>query len=369
MDITTRNFFRLLRAGAFNTEEQIEPISAWKWKRIYQFALMHGVSALMYDGIKKCGQQFFMQLPEGLNAEWENSTHEIETQNSNTTRQALQLIEHFNRQQLRPILLNAQALAHYYDHPDHRLSGNIEIFFPFDTQGKKADEWALANGQQLNNNEKYVLSYVWNGTNFSHCHRMMRLTNKLHNYALQNIIEKNIRENQPTTMLLNGIRIETPSPTLELLLCLLRITRYMLNDGISLKHIVDLGIFLRKAGDKVDYVLLQEWIDKLKLSRMAYLSGALLVELFDFTTDEIPFMPAGGRLSIARILQELFKLQRPQKEEWYFQQGKDMFVHTVNSSAMFWQVRHSARYFRYYPSESFTNLFSAFAHSLSHIEE
>jgi hypothetical protein len=56
--------------------------------------------------------------------------------------------------------------------------------------------------------------------------------------------------------------------------------------------------------------------------------------------------------------------------DWYFQQGEDnFFVHNTNSTAMFWYVKRSARYFKYYPSETLTNFLSSFAHSLSHIEE
>jgi hypothetical protein len=36
---------------------------------------------------------------------------------------------------------------------------------------------------------------------------------------------------------------------------------------------------------------------------------------------------------------------------------------------MLWSVRRSAKYFRYYPTETVTNFFTSFAHSLSHIEE
>ena len=34
MDIIQRNLFRLLRSGAFGTQEQIEPMSAFKWERL-----------------------------------------------------------------------------------------------------------------------------------------------------------------------------------------------------------------------------------------------------------------------------------------------------------------------------------------------
>ena len=369
MDITTRNFFRLLRAGAFGTQEEIEPLSAWKWKRIYQLSIMQGVSALVYDGVQQCSSQFFVQLPAGLKDEWERTTQQID-QKSHTTRDQLpQLFDTFSRQQLRPILFNTLIMSLNYDRPTHRLAESIDIFFPFATQGRKADEWAQANGTPTPSKENHVFSYQWNNTEAKHYHQMLRLTNKLHNHTLQSIIEKSIRESSPTFLTIDGVRIETLNPTLTLLLLLLQISQFVLNEGVPLMLLVDLGVYLRKVGDKIDYIQLQEWIDKLRLGRMAQLSGVLLTNLLKFTDDEVPFMNPKGRKDLKRVMDELFQLRRSQQNEWYFQQGKDTFVHTVNSSAMFWQVRHSARYFRYYPTESFTNLFAAFAHSLTHIEE
>ena len=39
MDITNRNFFRVLRQGAFGVSEELEPISQFKWNRILQIAM------------------------------------------------------------------------------------------------------------------------------------------------------------------------------------------------------------------------------------------------------------------------------------------------------------------------------------------
>ena len=369
MDITTRNFYRLLRAGAFDTQEQIEPISAWKWKRIYQLSLLHGVSALMYDGLTKCSDQFFLQLPDGLRDEWEKTTLKTEACNKQADEQLRALFHLFKQQQLRPVLLKGEAQAVNYRQPLHRFPTGIDIFFPFETQGKKADKWAQDHAKSVVGKDRHVLAYEWNGCDVKHYHRMQQLTNKVLNHALQNIIEKDFRETPPTYIYNSGEQIETISYNLSLLLLILRITVRMLNDGMLLNEIVDMGVFLRKVGDKVDFVLLQEWIDKLALGRVAQLLGALLVGLFEFTPDEIPFMSTDRQVNITRFMQELFQLQQSERDEWFFQQGNGIFVHTANKSAMFWQMQHSLRYFRYYPSESFTNLFAAFAHSLSHIEE
>lgn len=59
MDIIQRNFLRLLKCGAFEQREQIEPMSAWKWNRLFQLSQMHDVTPWCFDGIKMCGDDFF----------------------------------------------------------------------------------------------------------------------------------------------------------------------------------------------------------------------------------------------------------------------------------------------------------------------
>ncbi len=73
MDIIARNFFRLLRAGAFHTEETVEPMSAWKWNRAYHLAMVHGVEAETWAGIRRLEEQFFMRLTDEQRKQWERS--------------------------------------------------------------------------------------------------------------------------------------------------------------------------------------------------------------------------------------------------------------------------------------------------------
>ena len=74
MTILERNLFRLLRSGVFGTEELIEPLSAWKWNRLYQLTLMHDVAAWAYQGLQRCSNQFFVQLPQELMDTWSTAT-------------------------------------------------------------------------------------------------------------------------------------------------------------------------------------------------------------------------------------------------------------------------------------------------------
>jgi hypothetical protein len=158
--------------------------------------------------------------------------------------------------------------------------------------------------------------------------------------------------------------------TRQLLLILIRVVRHLFNEGMPIRQLTELGIFLRKNSQRIDFQAIGKWIDRLRLTQMTQLTGEFLIQLFGFTADEIPFLKNRKEKRIDRIAQELIEFTNTRSQDWYFsQQDGGIFVHNTNSSATFSHVRRSARYFRYYPSESVTNFFSSFVHSLSHIEE
>lgn len=274
MDIIQRNFFRLLRSGAFNTTEEIEPMSAYKWQKLYQLSVMHDVVAYAYDGLERCNDQFFLRLPEKLRNEWQQAA----------------------------------------DKAGYRR---------FD---EEEDEFL----------------------------RPDHLTNPLLNHRLQDILDD---ESSDTT-------------TRQMLLIIIRIVRHILNEGMPVRQLIELGTFIRQEASRIDNISLVKWIASLRLSQMSQLEGEFLVLLFAFDPEEIIFVEDRQNKRIEKIAQELIEFTNTRSQDWYFSQDSDsIFVHNSNTSAMLSHVRRSARYFRYYPSESLTNFFASFVHSLSHIEE
>ena len=183
--------------------------------------------------------------------------------------------------------------------------------------------------------------------------RPYKLTNPLLNRQLQQILDDE----------------QSDLSTRRMLIQIIRIARHILNEGLPLRLLIDLGVNLRDNSNKVQWDTLTEWLGSLRFQQMAQLEAALLVELFGFAPQDIPF--AGGDIDkkanlVARELAEYTN----QNQEFYFTQSPDsIFVHTQGGAALISRVRRSARYMRFIPSEAFTNFFASFAHSLTHIEE
>ena len=347
-------------------------MSPWKWRQVYSMSTEHGVGALLSDGVRRCSSQFYLQLPDDLTTAWQQHVSLTEQQNRDIYARQSQLFADYEQLSARPILLLSQAVATLYDHPLHRNPSPIDIYFPFDTQGKRADRWAREHADEINDSRRHTLSYTIGGVKAVNHHRIWRLTNKLTDHTLQGIIEKEFRENSARHITVNGRRTETIQPTLSLMVMLMRIANSIISEGIPLVQLIDLGTFLRKAGDQVDFVKIDTWTQQLHLSRMAQLTGVLLTGLLGFTPDEVPFMTADSDQNIQRAMQEISRLRKPSDssaDSFRFSQGNGIFVHATGSSSMLGQARRSARYFRYYPAESITSFFAAFAHSLTHIEE
>ena len=161
----------------------------------------------------------------------------------------------------------------------------------------------------------------------------------------------------------------TEDPTFNLLLRLIHIARNIMTQGISLRQLIMLGIYLRTTKDAIEYEVLKTWIRRLEMGQMVRLEGSLLMELFDFTSQEIRFTDAAADKSTQKAVDDIFQLTEKNAADWYFTQGQSIFVRTNDSSAMMWHVKQSARYMRYYPMEAVTNFIRNFTHSMSHIEE
>lgn len=84
--------------------------------------------------------------------------------------------------------------------------------------------------------------------------------------------------------------IDTSTETLEFLNLIIYNVDHIERLGTSIPGIILIGQYLRQRGDRVDFVKLDNWISKLHIRRMSSLIGSLLMDIFGFDADELPFL-------------------------------------------------------------------------------
>lgn len=172
---------------------------------------------------------------------------------------------------------------------------------------------------------------------------------------------KRIRENEPQSA-------DASVETLNMLDIIVQATECTMTYGLSFATILRIGIYLRVDGDKIDFVKLENWLRKLNLTRMAQLEGSILIDIFGFEMDEIPFVnkmePSAHKIAI----EALEKPIRIDIEEWKISQKSTIFL-ANNSKAMMKTVKNCLKYFFFAPVEASSNFLHRFASSLSNLEE
>lgn len=182
------------------------------------------------------------------------------------------------------------------------------------------------------------------------------LSNRLFNSRLRHIRERELHA------------IDTNRGALDVLNIIVETVSSMLNRGTMLRGILQLGIYLREKGDKVDFVKLDNWLSKLHLRRMAQLQGSMLIAVFQFSKDELPFVNRVEPMAYKLVLRSVAHTANDTAEEWHFRQSRTGFV-TNNSTLLRRNLRRSLRYLVYAPIETVSNYFNNFARSLQEIEE
>lgn len=172
---------------------------------------------------------------------------------------------------------------------------------------------------------------------------------------------KRIRENEPQSA-------DASVETLNMLDIIVQATECTMTYGLSFATILRIGIYLRVDGGKIDFVKLENWLRKLNLTRMAQLEGSILIDIFGFEMDEIPFVnkmePSAHKIAI----EALEKPIRIDIEEWKISQKSTIFL-ANNSKAMMKTVKNCMKYFFFAPVEASSNFLHRFASSLSNLEE
>ena len=271
MDVIQRNFFRIICSGAFGMQSNIEPMSAFKWRRLMQMVEAQQVTSVFVNGIAK------HSMDEGLNL------------------------------------------------PDSIIA---------DIKAQQVEKKSLAARVPKN----------------------VRLCNGLLNRRLKNLMYNELHS------------IDTSAEALDLLKIIVSNAETMLSRGMNLGGIITMGEYLRTRGHKVDFVKLENWLDTLQLRAMAELQGNVLISVFGFDEDELPFVTKPDPKAYRLTLRSVSDLAKDTAQEWHFKQNSAGFVQN-NSAVLQRSLRRSLRYVGYAPVETTSNFFYNFVRSLSEIEE
>ena len=66
ISVLEHNFFSLLRSGVLGHRSVINPMSGWKWQRLYLVAQNHDINHWIWQGYQMMGDNYFLQLHQDI---------------------------------------------------------------------------------------------------------------------------------------------------------------------------------------------------------------------------------------------------------------------------------------------------------------
>ena len=276
MDIIHRNLFRLLRSGAFDEYDELEPMSPFKWRRLLQIAEIQGMTSYIQLGV-------------------------VSQRRTNNN-----------------LCIPDTIIKHLY---------SVSSVIP---------------------NVNTTLMKV------------MQLNPHLSNYFLNRRLKRIKSEEESSS--------DGSVETLQLLNVIIYNVNQTLNKGLDIHGIIELGRFLRNRGDSVDFIKIESWLKHLGLSRMASLQGTVLIDVFHFELEEIPYMQKTERQAYALLMRTMQHTAFDTAETWHFRTRSNGMVEN-NGKILRRNLRRCLKYFKYCPWETISNFLRNFFKNLSEIEE
>lgn len=275
-----KNLFLLLKSAVWNDELSARSVHDVDWGELYGLAKEQCLIDIVEDSFQYLSIE---QCNRNERLRWLVYVVSLERKNQEMDLLITQLFKKFHQMNLSPVLLKGQAFAANNPYPLHRQCGDIDLYFMNRKDSKtavalaaKVDKSAAVFSENKRERKHFSFSI---GSNEVELHYFMCLfENSWLQQRLQQIIDEEFASNKPFFVEIEGELIETVPPTLSALHQIIHISRHLLEAGIGLRQICDLGMFLDKHHEVIDKERLNGYLEELQLMIIARSLGYIMVK-------------------------------------------------------------------------------------------
>ena len=363
MDIISRNHLRLLKSGVFGIMEPLEPMSNFKWLKLIQLSIVQECMGLTYDGMLKYVNSQQLVLASKVDEEWKAVIKNTEDKSAKMNECIAEMFQIFSKEPklYYPVLIAGQGMSLLYPNPQHYYSSHISWYIPTEEKAREADAWAKREAEIISDLDPNKLRYQFMNVIVENNHFAEELMDRKLNKDLQIMVTREKSYYKPNYIDISATKVEILPPSINLLVLILRLMQHILEEDVKPQMIIDLGMFLRKIGDQVDYVKIERWLNELKMQTMANLEATLLIKLFDFTEDEMPFMTERLDDDTEQLIENIFSPE--------YNEPTDDFSLGKKTKKSFKHLYRSATRMKYHPREITGSYISKIQRLFSRIEE
>lgn len=276
LDKDTLYFIRLVSSGAGLGAAPVSDtadtaVTPGSWERIYRMAADHGLSAVVWDGIRRLPTA--EPPPRETRIRWALSAEKLEERYRHQQQTASKLAARFSEEGLRMLLLKGLGLSRDYPLPEHRECGDIDIYLYGESD--KGDRILHEIGAHPYFDVPKHSEYVWDGVLIEN-HRTILNVRRNRTERELNAVLVRLLEKEGTHGLAPGI--QAPRATFNAIFLIRHAAVHFQKEGIVLRHLCDWACFLTRHWDEIDHALFRTAMEDYRMDRFADLMTAAAVE-------------------------------------------------------------------------------------------
>ncbi len=291
MSLSESIVLRLVSLGLGHQVEWDISLSDIDWKAVIDLAMSHGLDAVAWDGLQAL-YELQPELAGELDAslgetkyDWFSFTLQAEQDYERQWKSFVELDKAFRAEGIRMLVLKGFMLNECYPDPRHRSSCDIDCFLM--GEGPVVDESAYERGNQLMESRGIAVdrsyyknsSFSFMGTNVEN-HRFctaFRVSRRWKEFEM--LLQRLLKEAGEFKTVENTGALIGPALFNALFMTRHAQVHFLVENGISLRHVCDWGMFLRRYGKELDWAEFMSISERFGMDRFAFHLTRLAVRI------------------------------------------------------------------------------------------
>ena len=295
MKKTEEIFLELIKVGLWEKTLPIPPLEGGAfnladidWEGVYQHVVAQTMVGVVADGMATVGMKE-LQVPKEVKLKTLQQVMRIEEGNEKMNTLLPLLYKKLKKSGLKPCLLKGQGVAQCYPQPNHRQSGDIDLFCYRQEDYEKAKDVVSKVAQHIGGEEDHrkhfdcTIEEIVVELHGDIKTQIKKKTDQYINTFIHNHFDNYVDLKD------EHLGCYLAPPNFDALFIFVHMLQHYFNSGIGLRQVCDWLVFLNHNYEKIDTTLLKEDIQLLGLMKEWQVFGNMAVNMLGYPQEKMPF--------------------------------------------------------------------------------
>lgn len=213
----------------------------------------------------------------------------VERANLKMNEELISFTKELEKKNIPHVLLKGQGIGTLYPFPQHRVSGDIDLYVPKDYI-RRVNDGLLAFGGKRGEENRHHIDYSVNGILWELHHCIFYFQKDSRNIRFMQYVDEALKD-KPVYVNVGCGNVRVLPPTTNVLLLLSHILDHFYCQGIGLRQLCDLAILLDKEHDNINPQKLQDSLKELALERCYRIFGYICVKYIGLAFEKLMIKP------------------------------------------------------------------------------